>query len=95
MAWTACVRFRHPLHPCHPRPVNAHVVATHSAIIMAHPGARIYVLSGEEVREVPYQETEHYLVTRGFLANPGRTLDELLSDGEGPIPGPSEDGGGV
>jgi predicted ATPase len=59
------------------------VIPTHSSIIMAYPGARIYVLNGDGVREVPYRETEHYLITRGFLANPERTLNELLSDGEG------------
>ena len=59
------------------------VVATHSPIIMAYPDTRIYILSEDGIREVPYQETEHYLVTRGFLANPQRTLNELLSDGEG------------
>lgn len=55
------------------------VIATHSPIIMAYPDACIYVMGGEGVREVPYHETEHYLVTRGFLANPQRTLNELLS----------------
>ena len=56
------------------------VIATHSPIIMAYPDARIYVLSEQGVREVPYQKTEHYLVTRGFLVNPQRILNELLSD---------------
>jgi predicted ATPase len=56
------------------------VIATHSPIIMAYPDARIYVLSEKGIRDVPYQETEHYLVTRGFLVNPQRTLRELLSD---------------
>jgi predicted ATPase len=58
------------------------VIATHSPIIMAYPDARIYVLGKEGVREVPYLETEHYLVTRGFLVNPQRTLSELLPDDE-------------
>jgi predicted ATPase len=71
------------------------VIGTHSPIIMAYPDARIYVLGGEGVREMPYQETEHYLVTRGFLANPRRTLNELLSDHERPEQGSSADGGGV
>ena len=58
------------------------VVATHSPIIMAYPDACIYVFGGEGVREVRYEETEHYLITRGFLANPQRTLRLLLSDDE-------------
>jgi len=58
------------------------VIATHSPIIMAYPNSCIYLLEEQGVREVPYQETEHYLVARGFLANPQRTLVELLSDEE-------------
>ena len=49
---------------------------------MAYPDARNYLLGEEGAREVPYRETEHYLVTRGFLANPERTLNELLSEDE-------------
>ncbi len=56
------------------------VIATHSPIIMAYPNARIYVLADSGLREVPYLETDHYLITRGFLANPARTLKELLAD---------------
>jgi predicted ATPase len=58
------------------------VIATHSPIIMAYPDARIYVLGEAGIREVPYQKTEHYLVTRGFLANPEGMLRSLLSGDE-------------
>ena len=58
------------------------VIATHSPIIMAYPDARIYLLDTEGIREVAYVETEHYLVTRGFLSNPQRTLKVLFEDGE-------------
>ena len=56
------------------------VIATHSPIIMAYPDACLYVLGAEGIREAPYLETEHYLITRGFLANSARTLAELFSD---------------
>lgn len=56
------------------------VIATHSPIIMAYPDALIYLLDGEGVREVAYTDTEHYLITRGFLSNPQRSLDMLLAD---------------
>jgi predicted ATPase len=61
------------------------VIATHSPIIMAYPDALIYLLDSEEIREVAYAETEHYLVTRGFLSNPQRTLAPLLDDTEGDL----------
>jgi predicted ATPase len=59
------------------------VIATHSPIIMAYPDARIYVLDEDGIGEVPYQKTEHYLITRGFLANPEGMLRDLLSE-DGP-----------
>ncbi|MFL5329260.1 MAG: AAA family ATPase [Gemmataceae bacterium] len=55
------------------------VIATHSPIIMAYPDACIYQLDGEGIREVAYTETEHYLVTRGFLSSPQRSLATLLA----------------
>jgi predicted ATPase len=55
------------------------VIATHSPIIMAYPEARIYVFAADGIREVPYAETDHFLVTRGFLSNPRRTLSALLA----------------
>jgi predicted ATPase len=37
---------------------------------MACPDARIHVFGPDGIRDVSYVETEHYLVTRGFLNNP-------------------------
>ena len=65
------------------------VIATHSPLIMAYPQSRIYVLGEEGIRETPYQATEHYLVTRGFLAHPQRTLNELLAEDEPDEAGPA------
>ena len=58
------------------------VIATHSPIIMAYPDSVIYVFGNEGIRQVPYTETEHYLVTRGFLSNPQRTLAILCAPEE-------------
>lgn len=54
------------------------IIATHSPILMAYPGACIYLCSKDGVSEVAYEETEHFLVTRDFLANPERMLRVLL-----------------
>jgi predicted ATPase len=56
------------------------VVSTHSPILMAYPGARIYLLDGEGIRQVRYEETEHYRVTKSFLANPTRMLEALFDE---------------
>lgn len=56
------------------------IVATHSPILMAYPGARIYELSGEGIQAVAYKETEHYQLTKRFLDDPERMLRYLLED---------------
>lgn len=58
------------------------IVATHSPILMAYPGAKIYLLDGTGYTEVAYEDTEHFAVTRDFLNNPKRMLDMLLADDE-------------
>lgn len=54
------------------------IIATHSPILMAYPDAWIYQCSADGVSRVDYEETEHYQVTRSFLADPKRMLDVLL-----------------
>ena len=56
------------------------IVATHSPILLAYPGAEIYQLSESGVNKVCYQDTEHYQVTKLFLDNPERMLSEIFSD---------------
>lgn len=45
------------------------IIATHSPILMAYPSATLYHLGPEGIRETAYEETEHYRITRDFLAN--------------------------
>jgi predicted ATPase len=56
------------------------VIATHSPILMAYPDAKILSLQPEGVTEVAYEETEHYAVTRQFLHDHRRMLNQLLND---------------
>jgi predicted ATPase len=56
------------------------VIATHSPIIMAYPDARIHLLDRQGIRDVAYQDTEHYQVTRRFLSNPKRAIEALLGE---------------
>jgi predicted ATPase len=54
------------------------IIATHSPILMAYPDACIYLFGKEGVSKVAYEDTEHYRVTRDFLANPERMLRVLF-----------------
>ncbi|MDR3288833.1 MAG: AAA family ATPase [Peptococcaceae bacterium] len=56
------------------------LVSTHSPILMAFPGAQIFVIDEGEIRETPYQETEHYLLTKSFLNAPEPMLRELFRE---------------
>ncbi len=57
------------------------IIATHSPILMAFPGADIFVLGDDDIRLTPYEETEHYVLTKQFLNNPGKILRYLFEDG--------------
>lgn len=56
------------------------IVATHSPILMAYPAATIYALDQDGIRTIAYEDTEHYVVTRAFLQNPGRMLRQIFDD---------------
>ena len=56
------------------------IVATHSPIVMAYPDADIMVLTEDGIRRMPYEQTEHYQLTRQFLENPQRMLKHLCEE---------------
>jgi len=57
------------------------VIATHSPILMAYPQARLLELSDAGIRDVAYEDTDHFRVTRDFLLRRDQMLRELFSDG--------------
>jgi predicted ATPase len=54
------------------------IIATHSPILMAYPGATIYQLD-DRIHEVAYEETEHYTVMRDFMNRREAMLRELFA----------------
>jgi predicted ATPase len=54
------------------------IIATHSPILMAYPEAWIYQCGAEGIARTAYEDTEHFQVTRDFLANPQRMLRILM-----------------
>jgi predicted ATPase len=60
------------------------LIATHSPILLAYPGATLYQFEEEGIRKVAYAETNHYLLTKEFLNGPERILRHLFSDEEKP-----------
>ncbi|MFN8371860.1 MAG: AAA family ATPase [Anaerolineae bacterium] len=53
------------------------IIATHSPILMAYPGALIYSFDEHPVQSVDYDTLEHVTLTRAFLSNPDKFLKEL------------------
>jgi predicted ATPase len=56
------------------------IVATHSPILLALPGARIYELSERGVDEVAWDECDATRLTKSFLESPERFLREALRE---------------
>jgi predicted ATPase len=53
------------------------VIATHSPILLAMPGALIYSCDRVPMELVPFEELDHVVLTREFLNDPGRFLRHL------------------
>ena len=58
------------------------IIATHSPILMAYPGATIYEIADGALRRVEYEQTEHFTVTRQFFLQRERMLKILLGGAE-------------
>lgn len=54
------------------------IIATHSPILMAYPKSTIYEIKDEKIKEVSYEETEHFQITQSFLNNKNKFLDILM-----------------
>jgi predicted ATPase len=54
------------------------IIATHSPLLLAYPGAQILSFDGGRVHPVAYEDLEHVTVTRSFLNNPQAYLKYLL-----------------
>ncbi|HET7189418.1 MAG TPA: AAA family ATPase [Gemmatimonadaceae bacterium] len=55
------------------------IIATHSPILLAFPGATIYSFDRAPAEAVPYAELDHVVLTREFLNAPERYLRALMS----------------
>jgi len=56
------------------------IIATHSPILLSYPGAQIFVLTEDDIILTPYEETEHYILTKQFINNPEGMLRHLLCE---------------
>ena len=54
------------------------IIATHSPILMAYPGATILGMDGGQIETVEYEDLDHVQIMRGFLDHPERYLARLF-----------------
>lgn len=58
------------------------IVATHSPILLTFPGASLLSFDGDRVEPIRFEDTSHYLITKGILEAPGRYWKHLSGDDE-------------
>ncbi|MCX2453833.1 AAA family ATPase [Pedobacter sp. PLR] len=58
------------------------IIATHSPILLAYPNAKIYQFDESGIREVKYEDTEPYIITKSFLNNHKPMIHNLLKPEE-------------
>ncbi|KKI92896.1 ATPase AAA [Bacillus sp. SA1-12] len=56
------------------------IIATHSPILLGYPHASILSFDDGEIKEIEYEQTDHYQITSYFLQNRERFLRELLGN---------------
>jgi predicted ATPase len=54
------------------------LIATHSPILLAYPGAQILSCDGDALTEIAYEDTDHYQITKNFLSNPKQYFRHLF-----------------
>jgi predicted ATPase len=55
------------------------IIATHSPLLLAYPGAVIYSFDHAPIQQVAYEDLEHVWLTRNFLNNPSTWLERLFT----------------
>lgn len=56
------------------------IVATHSPLLMAYPGATLLHLTDDGVIERPFQMTEHFRIMKEFYADPQGFMEAIFCD---------------
>jgi predicted ATPase len=62
------------------------IIATHSPILLAYPGAQIFCFDSSPIKEVAYEETTHYQLYEAFFSD----RSAFLLDSHPPTSQPSE-----
>jgi predicted ATPase len=75
------------IHDLESRGLAQFLVASHSPILLAYPGATLLSLDACPIQQMSYAHTEHYKVTKQFLDAPERFFKHLFAGGDDPDAG--------
>jgi predicted ATPase len=56
------------------------IIATHSPLLLALPGAQIFSFDGPRVKELAYEDTSHYKIYKQFFDDRGHFFKEVRQD---------------
>lgn len=56
------------------------LIATHSPILLAYPGAQIYSFDGGEIHQIGYRDSQPFQLVSRFVAAPERYINALFSE---------------
>jgi len=56
------------------------IIATHSPILLGYPNATILSFDNDTIKEIDYEMTDHYQITKYFLQNRDKFLRDILDD---------------
>jgi predicted ATPase len=56
------------------------IIATHSPILLAYPGAQILSFDDEEIHQIDYRQSQPFQLVSHFVAAPERYMNALFSD---------------
>lgn len=68
------------MHELCKNPQSQFIIATHSPILLAYPGATIYSCDAGSLQNIAYTDTQHYQITKRFLDNPDHYFKYLFED---------------
>jgi predicted ATPase len=76
MTWKGTMRSLQAASRCYERETQF-IIATHSPILMAYPGAAIFSFDQVPIKSVAWESLDHVTLTRDFLISPSHFLRHL------------------
>jgi predicted ATPase len=52
------------------------IIASHSPILLACPGAEIFSFDENPVKQIDYENTDHFRIYKAFMADPKKFLHQ-------------------